>query len=389
MKLNHPNVVRSFQVGEADGLHYLVMEHLDGVALDEVMQKRGRFPPAEAARIVYLALLGLQHIHEQRLVHRDLNPANLMLFPPPNQGDTTKSNVKILEIGLGREIFRDEASVKRDNGRITIAGAILGTPEYMSPEQARDARSADIRSDIYSLGCVLYRLIAGQPVFQDTNVISQMIRHASEEPQPLKEFNPVVPEGLQQVVSTMLAKDPAKRYATPDRAAEALRACLQAGASPSERPEPSLEMRNYLTWLETEDKKADKAAGGPTAPLIAAFGEQPKAGPTAAESQAMTEARTAAKAAARATARKMIEAKRRGKKKLPKTRVQLPAPLAAPVNPAPANVVLPDVQLVPVAPTPASSPFRITWRDFLMFTIGVIGSLAAIALAYLLAKLVT
>jgi serine/threonine-protein kinase len=359
------------------------MEYLEGEPLDEVMQRRGRFPPAEAARIIFHALQGLQHIHEQRLVHRDLNPGNLMLVPAPGQGDTSKCTVKILDIGLGREIFDEAASVKQ-GVRLTTAGVLLGTPEYMSPEQGRDARAVDIRSDIYSLGCVLYRLISGQSVFPDTNAISQMIRHATEEPRPLKEFNPAVPSGLQQVVSMMLAKEAAKRHATPAQAAEALRTCLSSGAEVGGRAEPSPQMRNFLTWLEKEDKKPVEAPK-PAAEALRAGNGGPRKGASDKPSRAV--ARAAAKAAARATARKMLEA-RRAKKKLAKSQAQMPAVAApAPVATAQAAPIEPDVQLVPVAPPTTPSVLRITWRDFLMFTLGVLGSLAAVGLAYLLARL--
>src|ERR671930_2774079 len=107
----------------------------------------------------------------------------------------------------------------------------------MAPEQARDPRAADIRSDLYSLGCVLYHLLAGRPPFPDTNIISQMIRHATETPRPLKEFNPAVSDGLQQIVGWMMAKDPAQRYPTPARAAQALEVFLVAGGGPPPRPD--------------------------------------------------------------------------------------------------------------------------------------------------------
>jgi eukaryotic-like serine/threonine-protein kinase len=387
LKLNHANVVRSFQVGEADGLHYLVMENLDGEPVDEVMQRRGRFPPAESARLVYQALLGLEHIHQQRLVHRDLNPTNLMLVPPPGEADTSKCTVKILDIGLGREIFDEAGAVKAHHARLTTTGVLLGTPEYMSPEQGRDARAADIRSDIYSLGCVLYRLIAGQAVFPDTNVISQMIRHASEEPRPLKEFNATVPDGLQQIVSTMLAKEPGKRYATPAHAAEALRAFLNTGADVGPRIEPSPEMRSYLTWLEKADKKQAASGVGAGVPAIASLEGLTDAGPTKAGTP------TAAKAVAKAARAAARKESRRARKKPDRAQALMPT---IPPAPAPAEApgdldhmgdFEPDVQLVPMAAPPASSPLRVTWRDFLMFTLGVFGALAAIGAAYLLARL--
>ena len=111
-RLDHPNVVRAFQVGEADGKHYLVLEYLDGDTLDEVLAKRKRLPPTEAVRVVHQALLGLQHIHERGMIHRDLKPANLMLVGPPGRTatDTAGRVVKILDIGLGKAVFDERGT---------------------------------------------------------------------------------------------------------------------------------------------------------------------------------------------------------------------------------------------------------------------------------------
>src|SRR5262249_28170967 len=263
-KLKHANIVRAFQVGQAAGLHYFVMEYLEGETLDEVLRRRGKLPPPEAVRLIHQAMSGLQHIPSQGMVHRDLKPANLMLVPPPPQGPhetTQRCGVKILDIGLGRAMFEDvPADKKSSNPGLTTEGVLLGTPDYMAPEQARDARSADIRADIYSLGCVLYHALAGQPPFPDTNVINQMIRHATEPPRPVAELNPAVPEGLQQILNSMLAKDPSPPHPTPDRAAQALQVFLVAVADPPpEEPEPSL--RSYLTWLETEGNGKARPTG--------------------------------------------------------------------------------------------------------------------------------
>jgi serine/threonine protein kinase len=270
MRLKHPNVVRAFQVGEANRLHYLVMEYLDGETLDEILVRRKQLPPAEAVRLIHQALLGLQHIHEQGLVHRDLKPSNLMIVPAgsPGPGDTTaRSTVKILDIGLGRALF-DETSPASPiagaaNKQLTAEGVLLGTPDYLSPEQARDPRTTDIRADIYSLGCVLYHTLAGRPPFPDTNIISQMVRHATEAARPLKTFNAAVPDGLQQIVNWMIAKDPAQRYPTPERAAQALQVFLAAGNVPAKALEAEPQMRKYLTWLEASPAGGDASPPGP------------------------------------------------------------------------------------------------------------------------------
>jgi serine/threonine protein kinase len=275
MRLRHPNIVRSFQMGSSEGLHYLVMEYLEGDTLEEVLLRRKQFPPPEAVRLIYQALQGLQHIHEQGLVHRDLKPANLMLVPPPVR-DTTACTVKILDIGLGR-VFFDESGETQDPG-LTGEGVLLGTPDYMAPEQARDPRCTDIRADVYSLGCVLYHLMSGQTPFPDTNIISQMIKHATEPARPLREFNREVPDGLQQIVNWMMAKEPSGRYATPERAARALEVYLAAGNSPPSCPETDPEMQPYLHWVEAENRRnpppqsAVRPIAGtlqPASPLIA------------------------------------------------------------------------------------------------------------------------
>src|SRR5262249_56218459 len=137
----------------------------------------------------------------------------------------------------------------RGQAELTTEGVLLGTPDYMAREQARDARAADIRSDVYSLGCVLYHCLSGQPPFPDTNLISQMIRHATEKPRPLREFNPSVPDGLQQIINWMMAKEPDQRFPTPERAAQALRGFLSAGAAEPPPTDPDQNMNNSLDWL--------------------------------------------------------------------------------------------------------------------------------------------
>ena len=255
LKLKHPNVVRTFETGDNDGLHYIVMEYLDGETLEDVLRRRGKLPPAEAVRLAHQALLGLQHLHEQGMVHRDLKPANLMLLGG-SPASTLPAVVKIMDIGLGKALF-DEGSPgpKFD---LTNEGSLLGTPDYMAPEQARSAQAADIRADVYSLGCVLYQALAGQVPFPDSNLVSLLMRHATEPPRPLRELNPAVPEGLQQIVEWMMAKDPAQRYPTPGRAAQALQVFLAAGTEAPAQPEGR--MRAYLDWL-------DKQPGGRAAPV--------------------------------------------------------------------------------------------------------------------------
>lgn len=253
IQLKHPHCVRAFQMGVSDGLHWIVMEYLEGETLDDVIHRRRKLPPGEAVRLGWQILQGMQHIHEKQMVHRDLKPSNIMLSGarPSNAPDTTlQHNVKILDIGLGRMFFDENAYPEEGpQDQLTGEGVLLGTPDYLAPEQARNARGVDIRADVYSLGCVLYHCMSGQVPFPDTNIINQIIRHSQEVARPLREFNPEVSDALQQVINIMMAKDANQRYATPIQAAQALQPLLPTGTEPV-RFGDDAQMSQYLTALE-------------------------------------------------------------------------------------------------------------------------------------------
>jgi serine/threonine protein kinase len=368
LRLKHPNIVRTFQTGESQGLHYIVMEYLEGETLEDVLVRRGKMLPGEAVRLVYQALQGLQHIHAQGLVHRDLKPSNMMLVGS-TPDSTLRATLKLLDIGLGRMLFDEAAGEPGDPG-LTTEGVLLGTPDYMSPEQARDPRHTDIRADIYSLGCVLYHLLAGQPPFPDTNIISQMIRHATETPKPLKSFNPAVPDGLQQIVNWMMAKDPAQRYPTPERAAQALQVFLAAGNEPLAAPESDPRIRPYLTWLEVESGKQPVVPFKPPSGTLPAAGKPPSGTlPAAAKpskpSKLPREARIAGQQ------ERVRSGKRHKKKHRPPP---VPGTGGTGVSPIVADKI--DVELVPLellaAPVDPRKGLRLSRRDALVFGIGAL-----------------
>jgi len=258
-QLVHHCVVRTFHHGESNGLHYLVMEHLEGDTLEALLKQRGKLPPREAVRIAFLVCLGLQHIHEKGMVHRDMKPGNIMLCPFPGPQDSTlKSLVKILDIGLGKNLFDPKSKEARSD--LTGEGAIIGTPDYLAPEQARDARTVDIRADLYSLGCVLYHMLAGQPPFVEQNPVRLVLRHATETPKPITDLKADAPEELNRILTCFLAKDPNQRFESPLKAAEALKGFLGADAEAARAKAESRELQNYLESL----KQSASAPAGET-----------------------------------------------------------------------------------------------------------------------------
>ncbi|HKB02211.1 MAG TPA: serine/threonine-protein kinase [Gemmataceae bacterium] len=207
--LDHPNIVRAFDVREAEGFHFLVMEYVPGEDLEAIVHQRGPLPPAEAVNYALQAASGLRHAHKQGLVHRDIKPSNLLV---DRQGV-----VKILDLGLAR--------FHKDGDRLTAElgdGAIMCTPDYVAPEQLDPDKVVDHRADIYSLGGTLYALLTGRPPFQGTTP-QKLVAHQAREPVPVHEVRPDVPAELANIVDRMMAKDPAARYQTASEVIRALR----------------------------------------------------------------------------------------------------------------------------------------------------------------------
>jgi response regulator RpfG family c-di-GMP phosphodiesterase/serine/threonine protein kinase len=222
--LRHPNIVLAFDAGEADipdappkVLRYLVMEYVTGRDLEQLVVERGPLPVVQACQYVRQAAEGLRHAHEHGLVHRDVKPSNLLVTP--------QDQVKILDFGLARLCRR----------RCTEAHAMLGTVDYMAPEQARDARAVDVRADIYGLGGILYWLLAGEKPFPgDRPPLEELFARQRETPIPLRLVRPDVPAELEAIVCQMMAHDPNDRYPTPLAVITALNAFLdRASARPA------------------------------------------------------------------------------------------------------------------------------------------------------------
>jgi serine/threonine protein kinase len=200
--LNHPNIVRAYEVCQDDDLHYLVLEYVEGACLKEIVARQGPLSFLRAVQYMRQAASGLQHAYQNGLVHRDIKPANLLI--------DISGTLKILDLGLAR-FFQDET----DDVSIKHNESVLGTVDYLAPEQAVNSHNVDVRADIYSLGCTFYYCLTGQPPFAEGTPAQKVIWHQSRRPRSIKAVRPDVPEGLLAIIGKAMAKDPADRYQTP------------------------------------------------------------------------------------------------------------------------------------------------------------------------------
>ncbi|MEO1529106.1 MAG: protein kinase, partial [Planctomycetota bacterium] len=227
--LDHPNIVTAYDAEQVDDVHFLLMEHVDGIDLAKKVKDEGPLEVGAACEIIRQVAQGLHYAHGKGMVHRDIKPHNLML--------TQDNVVKILDFGLASLTPQAVGDSSRDNheSALTTAGSIMGTPDYISPEQAVDASSVDGRSDIYSLGMTLYFLLAGRAPFATGSATEKLKQHADADPVSLAELRSDVPHALLDVIARMTAKDPATRFETPAEVAAALGTIRTASPSTSLR----------------------------------------------------------------------------------------------------------------------------------------------------------
>lgn len=197
-KLDHPNIVRGYAVGEDRGLQYVAMEFIDGQSMQEWLDQLGRLSVGDALHVTIRVADALHHAHEAGLIHRDIKPANMLV--------TTRGVVKVADLGLAKSLDDDKS--------MTQSGLGLGTPYYMPPEQAHDAKSVDQRSDIYALGSSLYHFLTGQYPFEAESVLELILAKERGLSKHVRKLNPDVPERLELMVDKMMAKDQKYRYQT-------------------------------------------------------------------------------------------------------------------------------------------------------------------------------
>jgi serine/threonine protein kinase len=221
-RVSHPHLTKTYEAGDIDGVHYIAMEYIRGQSLRRLVGDHGTLSVSRAARLFAEVADGLQSAHGESLVHRDLKPSNIMVTP--------NGHVKILDMGLalavGEELPKDK----------TIAGGqgyVVGTMDYIAPEQVDNPTGVDARADLYALGCSMYFALTGQPPFPGGTSIDKMKRHRKEFAAPLSDFNPTIPADFARIVERLMEKSPDARYRTAAAVREALR---QWTAGDPERP---------------------------------------------------------------------------------------------------------------------------------------------------------
>lgn len=268
-RLSHPNIVAAYDADEADGTHYFVMEYVDGQDLAHLVKQRGPLPVDEAIDYTLQAARGLGYAHDQGIVHRDIKPANLLL--------DASGTVKILDMGLARF---EQGLDEEDRDRLTQSGQVMGTCDYMAPEQAADTHRADRRADIYSLGCSLHRLLTGKPMYSGSTLVELLLAHRDQPIPSLLRTRPEVPPELDAVYRRMVAKRPEDRYQSMEEVAESLETCRVAvaagppGATPPAGEKSDSKLTAFVQGLspareETIRRQVDMETGEVTLPRTA------------------------------------------------------------------------------------------------------------------------
>jgi serine/threonine protein kinase len=201
-RLNHENIARVHYVGEDRGVHYIVFEFIEGINIRDLVARNGPLPLGDALSYTYQIAQALEHASQRAVIHRDIKPSNVLI--------TYDGKAKLVDMGLAR--LNQMAAADND---LTASGVTLGTFDYISPEQARDPRSADVRSDLYSLGCSFFFMLTGRPPFPDGTVLQKLLQHQADEPPELRSVRPDLPPEVARILTKLLAKNPAQRYQDP------------------------------------------------------------------------------------------------------------------------------------------------------------------------------
>ncbi len=202
-RLDHENIARVYSIGQDGPNHYIAFEYIEGITVRRRVDENGPLPVDEAVDITLQIAQALVHAAARGVVHRDIKPSNIILTP--------RGRAKLVDMGLARRFERDA-----DHG-LTQSGMTLGTFDYISPEQARDPRDVDVRSDLYSLGCTLFQMLTGRPPFPGGTVLQKLLQHQEEPPPEIRGLNPAVPAELARIITKLMAKNRDRRYQSPEQ----------------------------------------------------------------------------------------------------------------------------------------------------------------------------
>jgi serine/threonine-protein kinase len=265
-QLVHPNIVTAFDANEISGRYYLVMEHVDGPNLDQLVRRQGVLSVGLACDYIRQAANGLQCAHLLGMVHRDIKPANILVQWHGLNGASSPGLVKISDFGLARLAAPQAGQKTAHLGHQTILtrdNTVMGTPDYLSPEQSRNLHRTDIRSDLYSLGCTFYFLLTGSVPYPGGTPLDKMIRHATESPTPVARLRPDVPAAVAAIVEKLMARVPEDRFQTPGELADALQPYATSGPTPW-APSRLSSSRPYVDSLATPaEDLSDEAPDDP------------------------------------------------------------------------------------------------------------------------------
>ncbi len=239
-RLDHENIGRVHAVGSEDGWHYIVLEYIEGRNVRDIVREDGAFDVARTVDVAMQVADALEHASQRSVVHRDIKPSNIVITPT--------GRARIVDMGLAR---LHQMAGDRD---LTISGMTLGTFDYISPEQARDPRAADVRSDLYSLGCTMFFMLAGRAPFAEGTMVQKLLQHQQEPPPSIERLRPDVPRRLAAILGRLMAKDPGERYQRPvdlvaDLTAFADEHGIELAAPRVRAPVPLPRPASVLPWL--------------------------------------------------------------------------------------------------------------------------------------------
>ena len=240
-RVSHPHVTKTFDAGILEGVYYIAMEYIRGASLRQFVKNSGPLPTARAARYFSEIAVGLAHAHEKGLIHRDLKPSNLMVTP--------NGHGKILDLGLALAV---DEELPQDKMIVGGQGYVVGTMDYIAPEQVDNAAQVDARADLYALGCTMYFALTGQPPFKGGSSQEKMNRHRTVYAEPVPDLNPTVPIAFARIVEKLMEKNPARRYCNADEVRQAL---LPWIADDPEKPldtDPRMTEAEAIQFLEQE-----------------------------------------------------------------------------------------------------------------------------------------